>query len=51
MMGKKKAWDEIDMTGIHRGHKLPEKPLAKEPGVDEMEAQFRGKGKKIKVKI
>ena len=50
-MGKKKVWDEIDMTGIHRGHKLKEKPLAGEPSVSEMESQFRGTGKKVKVKI
>lgn len=49
-MGKKKSWDEVDMTGMHRGTALPEKPLAKEPSVSEMESQFRGKGK-VKLKI
>lgn len=50
-MGKKKAWDEVDMTGIHRGKHLHGDTLKGEPSTGEMEAQFRGKGKKMKVKL
>jgi len=41
-MGKKKTWDEVDMTGIHRGGSPK-----KEPSLEKMEHQF--KGKKVKL--
>jgi len=41
-MGKKKAWDEVDMTGIHRGGSPK-----KEPSLSEMESKFRGKKVKL----
>ena len=41
-MGKKKVWKEPDMTKIHRGS-----PPKKEPSLEDMGSQFRGKKVKI----